>query len=187
MTTPSGETIDYIEATIGDIELANRLADRFLERSFAELPERTNVLLEQIIGGVQNLAEFQIIELFEVRFTRKDVRRWSTFGDTQLKQHLARLVDYEYLKAESGGHSRTIVYSLAYDPKSDTTTKDSGLVDVKRLRVSDQSRGMGGAETLKVGPETEMGGPAKTESANENIERKQNDATNDENEQQGAA
>ena len=95
MTDRKGETIEYIEATIGDIELANRLADRFLERSFAELPERTNVLLEQIIGGVRNLAEFQIIELFEVRFTRKDVRRWSTFGDTQLKQHLARLVDYE--------------------------------------------------------------------------------------------
>ena len=184
----SGESVEYIEATISDIELANRLADRFLERSFAELPERTNVLLEQIIGGVRNLAEFQIIELFEVRFTRKDVRRWSTFGDTQLKQHLARLVDYEYLKIESvGGHSRTLVYSLAYDPDSNTTTKDSGLIDVNRLRVSDQSRVMGGAESLKVGPETEMGGPAKTDSANENTAPKQNDATNDENEQQGAA
>jgi len=184
----SGESVEYIEATISDIELANRLADRFLERSFAELPERTNVLLEQIIGGVRNLAEFQIVELFEVRFTRKDVRRWSTFGDTQLKQHLARLVDYEYLKIESvGGHSRTLVYSLAYDPDSNTTTKDSGLIDVNRLRVSDQSRVMGGAESLKVGPETEMGGPAKTDSANENTAPKQNDATNDENEQQGAA
>ena len=188
MTDRNGESIQYIEATIGDIELANRLADRFLERSFAELPERTNVLLEQIIGGVRNLAEFQIIELFEVRFTRKDVRRWSTFGDTQLKQHLARLVDYEYLKIESvGGHSRTLVYSLAYDPNSNTTTKDSGLIDVNRLRVSDQSRVMGGSETLKVGPETDMGGPAKTDSANENIEPKENDATNGENEQQGAA
>ena len=100
MIDRNGESIEYIEATIDDIELANRLADRFLERSFAELPERTNVLLEQIIGGVRNLAEFQIIELFEVRFTRKDVRRWSTFGDTQLKQHLARLVDYGYLRTD---------------------------------------------------------------------------------------
>ena len=188
MIDRNGESIAYIEATIGDIELANRLADRFLERSFAELPERTNVLLEQIIGGVRNLAEFQIIELFEVRFTRKDVRRWSTFGDTQLKQHLARLVDYEYLKIESvGGHSRTLVYSLAYDPNSNTTTKDSGLIDVNRLRVSDQSRAMGGSETLKVGPETDMVGPSKMDSTNENIEPKQNDATNDENDQQGAA
>jgi len=98
------------------------------------------------------------------------------------------LVDYEYLKIESvGGHSRTLVYSLAYDPDSNTTTKDSGLIDVNRLRVSDQSRVMGGAESLKVGPETEMGGPAKTDSTNENTAPKQNDATNDENEQQGAA
>ena len=184
----NGESVEYIEATIGDIELANRLADRFLERSFAELPERTNVLLEQIIGGVRNLAEFQIVELFEVRFTRKDVRRWSTFGDTQLKQHLARLVDYEYLKIESvGGHSRTLVYSLAYDPDSNTTTKDSGLIDVNRLRVSDQSRVMGGSESLKVGPETEMGGAVKSEPANENIEPTKKEGANDENEQQGAA
>jgi len=42
---------------------------------------------------------------------------------------------------------------------------------------------MGGSETLKVGPETEMGGPVKTDSTNENVAPTQNDATNDENEQ----
>ncbi|MFV0534438.1 MAG: hypothetical protein ACK5MR_12385, partial [Cumulibacter sp.] len=73
----------YVETTLEDIELANRLADRFLQRSFGELPERTQVLLEQLIEGLRNLCEFQGIELWAQRFTRKDVRRWSTFGDTQ--------------------------------------------------------------------------------------------------------
>ena len=132
----AGETCTYIETTLEDIELANRLADRFLERSFNELPERTQVLLEQLIAGLRNLCEFQQIELWEQRFTRKDVRRWSTFGDTQLKEHLARLVDYEYLKIEAGGgKGRTLEYVLSYDPDSDTAMSiTSGLMDVKQLK-----------------------------------------------------
>ena len=188
----SGNEVLYIETTLEDIELANKLADRFLERSFAELPERTNVLLEQILGGVRNLAEFQIIELSEVKFTRKDVRRWSTFGDTQLKAHLARLVDYEYLKVEpSGSKSRTIIYSLAYDPQSNPTmASESGLIDVNRLRVTSEeakSESESGAKTSKVGSESAKVAPPKTESANENIEPSANDNISDENDQKGAA
>jgi hypothetical protein len=154
-----GQVIPYIETTLEDIEVANRLADRFLERSFAELPERTQVLLEQIIGGVRNLAEFQQIELSEVSFTRK-VRRWSSFGDTQLKAHLSRLVDYEYLKVQTQNHNgRTQLYYLAYDPAINPTMKSqSGLVDVNHLRLTsttDEPTQVGlsaGAESPKVGP-----------------------------------
>ena len=103
MINAAGESVRFVETTLDDIELANRLADRFLERSFAELPERTQVLLEQLIAGLRGVCKEQQVELWEHHFTRRDVRRWSTFGDTQLKEHLARLVDYEYLKIEAGG------------------------------------------------------------------------------------
>jgi hypothetical protein len=188
-----GETMEYIETTLEDIELANKLADRFLERSFAELPERTNVLLEQILGGVRNLAEFQTIELHEVHFTRKDVRRWSTFGDTQLKQHLARLVDYEYLKVEpSPKHQgRTIIYSLAYDPDTNPTMKsESGLIDVNRLRLATEeakSPTESGPETRKVGVSSDKVGPVKSDSTNENVGESKNDGRNGENDQTEAA
>jgi DNA primase catalytic core len=200
MTNEAGEVVRYVETTLQDIEIANRLADRFLERSFAELPERTQVLLEQIIGGVKNIAEFQSIELGEVHFTRKDVRRWSTFGDTQLKQHLARLVDYEYLRIEPTPKDRgkTIVYSLSYDPASNPTMKsESGLVDVNRLRitppappVTDEATKVGsesGQETTKVGPETEIVAPEKIDSVNENTGETSKDGETGENEQKGAA
>lgn len=166
-----GETKPYIEATLDDIEIANRLADRFLERSFAELPERTQVLRDQIIAGVKNLCEFQGIELSEQHFTRKDVRRWSTFGDTQLKEHLARLVDYEYLKVESGGgHGRPIVYTLSYDPdNTPTMTTDSGLMDTNRLRLAERPEDVG-TKTLKVAEKAEDVAPPKSESAKENVD-----------------
>ena len=191
-----GQIIQYIETTLEDIEVANRLADRFLERSFAELPERTQVLLEQIIGGVQNLAEFQQVELSEIDFTRKDVRRWSTFGDTQLKQHLARLVDYEYLQVTASQHrGRTLVYTLVYDPAANPTMKSqSGLVDVNRLRLAtnnpeaEAKDGLSaGQKTSKVGPWTDKVGPENIDSTNENIDEPPNGDTNDENDQKGAA
>jgi DNA primase catalytic core len=200
MTNDAGEVVRYVETTLQDIEIANRLADRFLERSFAELPERTQVLLEQIIGGVKNIAEFQSIELGEVHFTRKDVRRWSTFGDTQLKQHLARLVDYEYLRIEPTPKDRgkTIVYSLSYDPASNPTMKsESGLVDVNRLRITppappttDEAAKVGsesGPEPSKVGPPSEIVAPEKIDSINENTDQTPNVGETGENEQKGAA
>ena len=48
-----------------------------------------------------------------VRFTRRQLRERLTFGDTQLKVHLARLVDLELLvvhRLDSGG----FVYELAW-------------------------------------------------------------------------
>jgi ferredoxin len=195
MTNDAGEMIRYVEVTLQDIEIANRLADRFLERSFAELPERTAVLLDQIIEGVKNLAEFSQIELGEVHFTRKDVRRWSTFGDTQLKQHLARLVDYEYLKHEANNHrGRTLVYSLAYDPASNPTMKsEPGLVDVNHLRLAashDEANKVGsksGVETSKVGPSPDKVAPVENESINKNVDETPKRDENGENEQKGAA
>jgi ferredoxin len=196
MTNDAGETIRYVEVTLEDIEIANRLADRFLERSFAELPERTAVLLEQILVGVKNLAEFQSIELGEVHFTRKDVRRWSTFGDTQLKQHLARLVDYEYLRIEPTPRDRgkTIVYSLSYDPASNPTMKnESGLVDVNRLRITPkpaEATTVGGesvAETGKVGGQSDKVAPVESDSTPENTSHPSSSDETSENEQKGAA
>jgi ferredoxin len=193
MTNEAGETVPCVETTLEDIEIANRLADRFLERSFAELPERTAVLLEQILGGVKNLAEFQAIELGEVHFSRKDVRRWSTFGDTQLKQHLARLVDYEYLRIEPTPKDRgkTIVYSLSYDPAHNPTMKnESGLIDVNRLRVAapeEKSDLKSGPESSKVGAQADKVGPEKPESINENVSDVPKRNENGENEQKGAA
>ena len=175
-----------------DIEIANRLADRFLERSFAELPERTQILLEQLIGGLRNLCEFQGIELYEQRFSRKDVRRWSTFGDTQLKEHLARLVDYEYLRVEAGGgKGRVIEYTLSYDPDQDQTTSiHSGLIDVKQLRspanlaptpdnLSEKS--------AVVGEKTEVVAPDENRSAPQKPPLPPSSRGNDENEQADAA
>ncbi|TWT55998.1 hypothetical protein [Allorhodopirellula solitaria] len=191
-TNEAGEPCTFIETTLADIELANRLADHFLERSFAELPERTQILLEQLIGGLRSLCEFQGIELHEQRFSRKDVRRWGTFGDTQLKEHLARLVDYEYLRVEAGGgKGRVVEYTLSYDPDHDQTTSiNSGLIDVKHLRSPDNSQPTpdnSAAKSVEVGEKTEEVAPAENRSTRQKTPLPPSSRENDENEQADAA
>ncbi|QDT07438.1 DNA primase [Rubripirellula lacrimiformis] len=191
-TNEADEPCTFIETTLQDIELANRLADHFLERSFAELPERTQILLEQLIVGLRNLCEFQGIDLWEQRFSRKDVRRWSTFGDTQLKEHLARLVDYEYLRVEAGGgKGRVMEYTLSYDPDHDQTTSiHSGLIDVKQLRSPDNppSTPDNSAEkSAEVGEKTGEVAPDENGSTRQTPPLPPSSRENDENEQADAA
>ena len=69
----------------------------------------------------------------EVRFTRREVREALGLGDTQLKLHLARLVELELL-----GLHRTVrgfAYELLYDGQGkDGAPFLTGLVDVDTLR-----------------------------------------------------
>ena len=98
-----GKVVEYIEATREDITLANRLAHEVLGRSLDELPPQTRRLLGQVQRLVATRAQEQRIERFAVRFTRRELREFTAWGDTQLKVHLMRLEDHEYLIAHRRG------------------------------------------------------------------------------------
>src|SRR5690606_15229420 len=49
----------------------------------------------------------------DVRFSRRDVREVTQLGDTQLKVHLSRLVEMEYLHLMRDRHSQRFVYALS--------------------------------------------------------------------------
>jgi DNA primase len=108
-----GLQLAYVESTLADIEVANRLAHAVLGQSLDELPPQTRRLLQVIHAWVTGEAERLDIPLELVRFTRRQLREHLHFGDTQLKVHLARLVDLELLvlhRLESGGFA----YELAW-------------------------------------------------------------------------
>jgi DNA primase len=131
----SGQKVEYIETTIGDIEVATFLAHRALGRSLDELPAPTRRLLGEIHTMVGDLCKQRQLEQTDLRFTRKDIRVFTRWGDTQLKVHLQRLVDLEYLLAHQGGRGQLFVYELLWDG----TGKDGGaclpgLVDIESLK-----------------------------------------------------
>jgi hypothetical protein len=87
--------VAYIEVTPQDIALANRLADTVLGRSLDELPPQTRRLLHIVDALVRRRQEEQGLDRADVRVIRREVREECGWGDTQLKVHLARLVDLE--------------------------------------------------------------------------------------------
>ena len=113
--TRGGQPVRYVETTPADIELADRLAAQVLARSLDELPPGTRRLLDAIAGYVTARCLAEGLDADLVRFTRRQLREALSFGDTQLKVHLARLADYELVivrRMESGG----FCYELAWQP-----------------------------------------------------------------------
>jgi hypothetical protein len=101
-----GHQLTYVETTLADIEVANRLAHAMLGQSLDELPPQTRRLLQAVHAHVTSEATRLDIPVELVRFTRRQLREALGFGDTQLKVHLARLVDLELLvlhRLETGG------------------------------------------------------------------------------------
>jgi DNA primase len=112
--THAGREVTYVEATTFDVETANRLAAGILGQSLDELPPQTRRLLELLDATVTRIAATDQIDRVMVRFTRRQLREELGWGDTQLKVHLARLVDLELVSAHRVEHG-SFLYELAWD------------------------------------------------------------------------
>ena len=148
----AGGAIEYVEVTPADIALANRLAGEVLGRSLDELPPQTRRLLGQVAAWVDGRARTQGIERSSVRFTRRELREALTAGDTQLKLHLTRLVEQEYLIVHR--HGPLFRYELAFDGDAESGGRQLvGLIDVATLdtgTTADRSGGNGERSGLEA-------------------------------------
>jgi hypothetical protein len=79
--------------------------------------------------------ELQKMERADYRFSRRDVREATGWGDTQLKIHLHRLEELEYLLVHRGGRGQSFVYELAFARQADSGRPMlSGLIEIESLR-----------------------------------------------------
>jgi hypothetical protein len=140
-----GQMMTYIEVTPEDIAIANRLADEVLGRSLDELPPQTRRLLETLDQMARQICAKQGIQRSDWRFSRRQLREHSGWGNTQLKIHLDRLVDMEYVLVHRGGRGQSFVYELLYDGQGkDGRSFLSGLIDVASLRYDEDLSGQKG-------------------------------------------
>ncbi len=129
--------VPYIEATLDDIATANRIAGEVLGRSLDDLPPQTRRLLALIEQWVSKECERLHLAANDFRFSRRDVRQATGWGNTQLKLHLARLTEMEYLLVHRGERrgGQSFVYELLYEGQgSDGKPFLMGLIDVEKLR-----------------------------------------------------
>ena len=165
-----GERVSYIEVTRGDIALADRLCGEVLGRSLDELPPQTRRLLGLITAMVGEAAERCGIERCDVRFSRREVREHTRWGQTQMRLHLGRLVEMEYLAVHHGRRGSSYEYELTYDGQSAEVSGGvaaslSNKAGGKRGPVRDLSLGKN-REDLKPGGATGKARPGNGASAN---------------------
>jgi len=142
--------LEYIEVTPADIALANRLAHEVLGKTLDELPPQTRKLLKEIQVWVQQSCKVDCINQRDVRFTRKQLRDVTGWGNTQLKVHLARLEDMEFLTLHSIPRSKAIAYELLFDGTVESHASQlMGLLDVSTLTTCGYDEQKSGVEKEK--------------------------------------
>ena len=136
-TIRAGQTIEYIEATLDDIALANELAHEVLGRSLDELPPQTRRVLVLVDAYVAAECQRQAMERTAFHFSRRALREATEIGDTQLRRHLDRLVVLEYLIVHRGARGQSFVYELVYDGQGqDGKPFVPGLIEVASMRAA---------------------------------------------------
>ncbi len=132
----SAQTVEYLEATIADIEAANAIAHEVLGRSLDELPPQTRRVLASIVAHVQARRKLTSLPRADIRFTRRELREAAQQGDTQMKLHLARLAELEYLMVHRAERGQGYVYELVFDGDPNAKLHLSGLIDTATLAAT---------------------------------------------------
>ena len=144
----AGRVIEYVEATLDDIALANELAPEVLGRSLDELPPQTRRLLEHVRNLVkskqdaaattprQGDARASRVQGPSSCFSRRELREFCGWSLTQVRVHLERLVELEYLELRHGRLGASFVYELMIDEDAPEAVAHIGLIPVDKLRRS---------------------------------------------------
>jgi hypothetical protein len=133
----AGKPVEYVEVTLQDIALANRLAHDVLGRSLDELPPQTRRVLGLIEAFVVERAQQQEIPRSGVRFTRRELRARCGMSDAAIRVHLERLVMMEYLRPAAGRNGLRFEYELLFDGDVETSAPQMiGLIDIGQLATT---------------------------------------------------
>jgi DNA primase len=158
----AGRAVEYIEASLADIEAANAIAHEVLGRSLDELPPQTRRMLAAVGELVGALAKEQATPRTQVRFTRSQVRAHTSLSDTQCRLHLDRLAELEYLLTHRGKRGQSYEYELLHDaPAGSTRPHLAGLIDVRALKAAPTTASSRGQACQFAGDAAEFAGPTR--------------------------
>lgn len=133
--TKAKDGIEYIEATLEDIEIANELAHNILGKSLDELTVPSKNLLEIIYQMVIEKERATGINCNEIEFTRREVREYTKWSDYQVKIHIKQLEELEYLILLAANRGKRFSYKLAYNGEGqDGSRFVLGLINIEQLK-----------------------------------------------------
>ena len=130
----ASRTVEMLPVTLDDIEAANRIAPEVLGRSLDELPPQTRRLLESIKTLVRAKMKSESIEQRLSIFSRRELREFTGWSETQTRLHLERLEAMEYVHRRGGRQGSACKYDLITDADEPEGSWHVGLIDVAKLR-----------------------------------------------------
>jgi hypothetical protein len=138
--TRGDQVLTYVEATAADVALANRLAAELFARTTDELPPQTRRFLGLLTAWVSTEATTKRCERTTLRFRARDARAATGLGATQVKLHLARLVELELVLMHRAAQGLGVTYSLTLD--------EDAPAELVPVRVYDGHRSEGGRPSV---------------------------------------
>lgn len=159
----NGQSIDYVEVMLEDIETANRLAHEILGKTLDELPPQTRKLLKEIQHLVQRECKAQGIEQKDFRFSRRQVRQLCGWSETRVRLHMQRLVSMEYLLTHRGGRGQSFEYELLYQGEGEQGDAFlMGLLAVGQLhKTGKKAADPNGTTATSRGESSHLAGPSR--------------------------
>ena len=130
----NGRKVEMLPVTLEDIEAANRIAPEVLGRSLDELPPQTRLLLEKIKALIRDKMKTEAIEQRTALFSRKELREFTGWSQMQIRRHLERLLELEYVNVRGGRNGVAMKYELLTDAQESNWVYHVGLLDVAELK-----------------------------------------------------
>ncbi|MFZ2959791.1 MAG: CHC2 zinc finger domain-containing protein [Candidatus Ozemobacteraceae bacterium] len=154
-----GKPYQYLEVLPEDIELANKLTHEVLGHSLDELPPQTRRFILLIEEMVKKACERLKIERSDYRFYRRDLLDNIGWTYDQIRVHLERLVEFEYVLVHRGFQGQRFMYELLYDGKGkDGKPFCVGLIDVGAMKSDTTILTLGGKRKSLGGENGDFGG-----------------------------
>jgi len=126
-----------VESSVEDVKLANRLVSEVMGQSLDSLLPQTRQLLVLIDNWVNRQSKQHKLSRNLVRFTQRQLREEFGWGDFQLRRHLKRLIELEYVLSSNSGTRNQRQYELLYDGQGRKGESFLlGLVDAESLKPS---------------------------------------------------
>lgn len=128
-----GGKLEYIEIEREDIREANALMTSIMGREPSDIDPPVREFLLMIERYCKEKVRGGKVSVYEVKWSRKEIREYSSFTPWQVNHYLGILLDMEYVSMAGRGARNLKYYTLNYVSRDEGERHMGGLVDPEEL------------------------------------------------------